>query len=418
MHSLAEDLTPPPGRGFVPADRVARLGTETVFAVSAEAAALAAQGRTIYPFHLGDLNIPTAEPIVEAMNKAIRDGKTTYCANAGIAPLREALATDIGAARGVTYTADDVSVQPGGKPVIGKWLMAAMNMGDEVLYPNPGFPIYSSFIEFVGGVAVPYGYTDDGDRYTIDIDAIEQRITPRTRLLILNDLHNPTAAECTSGELDRIAEIALRHDLLVLSDEAYFDVRFRGASESIVSRPGMQERTVILYTFSKKYAMTGWRLGAAVGPKPIIDIITKLNVNVESCPNHFVQYGALEALTGDQAGPGEMMTRLESRRDAALRLLNDTPGVRCHTPESTFYLYPDVTDAVRLTGCAGHEDFRRLLLDKTGVSFCTRLHFGTALPGENRYHLRLAYSGVTTAQIKEGLGKFRAFVESIEPAGS
>ena len=418
MHSLAEDKTPPAGAGFVPADRVARLGTETVFAVSAEAAALAAQGRTIYPFHLGDLNIPTAEPIVEAMLKAIRDGKTGYCANAGVAPLREALAADVSAARGVTYTDDDVSVQPGGKPVIGKFLMAAMNRGDEVLYPNPGFPIYSSFIEFLGGVAVPYGYVDAGDRYAIDIDAIERSITPRTRILILNDLHNPTAAECTPEELDGLAGIVLRHDLLVLSDEAYFDVRFEGASGSIVSRPGLQERTVILYTFSKKYAMTGWRLGAAVGTAPIVDIITKLNVNVESCPNHFTQYGALQALTGEQDGPREMMARLRGRRDTALRLLNSTLGVACHTPGSTFYLYPDVTDAVRLTGCAGHEDFRRLLLDKTGVSFCTRQHFGKALPGENRYHLRLAYSGVTTAQIEEGLGAFKAFIESIEPAGS
>jgi aspartate/methionine/tyrosine aminotransferase len=417
MHSLAEDFTAP-CTGFVPADRVARLGTETVFAVSAEAAALAARGRKIYPFHLGDLNIPTAEPIVEAMDKAIRDGKTTYCANAGVAPLREALAADVGAARGVSYGADDVSVQPGGKPVIGKFLMAAMNMGDEVLYPNPGFPIYASFIEFVGGVAVPYGYVDAGDRFRVDVDAIERRITPRTRLLILNDLHNPTAAECTPEELDRIAGIALKHDLLVLSDEAYFDVRFEGASQSIVSRPGMKERTVILYTFSKKYAMTGWRLGAAIGPRAIIDIITRLNVNVESCPNHFAQYGALEALTGDQAGPREMMARLKGRRDAALRILAETPGVRCHTPESTFYLYPDVTGAVRLTGCAGHEDFRRHLLDKTGVSFCTRQHFGKAVPGETGYHLRLAYSGVTTAQIEEGLGAFKAFIESTEPAES
>jgi aspartate/methionine/tyrosine aminotransferase len=418
MHSLAEDVTQHREPGFVPADRVARLGTETVFAVSAEAAALAAQGRTVYPFHLGDLNIPTADHIVEAMTRAIRDGKTTYCPNAGIAPLREALAADVAAARGLTYTAENVSVQPGGKPVIGKFLMAAMNMGDEVLYPNPGFPIYSSFIEFVGGVAVPYGYVDAGDRYTLDIEAIERRITPKTRILILNDLHNPTAAECTAEELERLADIAIRHDLLVLSDEAYFDVRFEGTSRSIASLPGMQERTVILYTFSKKYAMTGWRLGAAVGPRPIVDIITKLNVNVESCPNHFVQYGALEALTGDQAGPREMMARLKGRRDVALRLLNETPGVRCHTPESTFYLYPDVTDAVRLTGCAGHEDFRRLLLDRTGVSFCTRLHFGKALPGENRYHLRLAYSGVSTAQIEEGLGEFKAFIESPPSTGS
>ena len=405
-----------PARGFRPAERVARLGTETVFAVSAEAARLAALGRTIYPFHLGDLDIPTAGHIVAAMDGAIADGKTGYCANAGIAPLREALAADVSAARGVTYGADDVSLQPGGKPVIGKFLLAAMDPGDEVLYPNPGFPIYSSFIEFLGGVAVPYGFFQDGDRYTLDLDALERAVTPRTRILILNDLHNPTAAECTPGELQRIAELALEHDLLVLSDEAYFDVRFGGTSNSIVSLPGMQERTVILYTFSKKYAMTGWRVGAAVGPRPIVDIITQLNVNVESCVNHFVQYGALAALTGDPAGPAEMMARLEGRRDAALRLLNAMPGVTCPTPEATFYLYPDVTEAVRLTGCAGHEDFRRLLLDRTGVSFCTRQHFGRALPGETSYHLRLAYSGVTTAQIDEGLGLMKDFLDSAASA--
>ena len=405
-----------PERGFTPARRVAGLGTETVFAVSAEAARLAALGKTIYPFHLGDLNIPTAQPIVEAMDRAIADGKTTYCANAGIAPLREALAADVSAARGVTYGADNVSMQPGGKPVIGKFLLAAMDPGDEVLYPDPGFPIYSSFIEFLGGVAVPYGFVLDGDRYRLDVERLERAVTPKTRILILNDLHNPTAAECTAAELERIARLAVKHDLLVLSDEAYFDVRFGGTSRSIVSLPGMQERTVILYTFSKKYAMTGWRIGAAIGPTPVIDIVTRLNVNVESCVNHFVQYGALAALTGDQAGPGEMMARLEGRRDAALRLLNDMPGVTCPTPEATFYLYPDITEAVRLTGCAGHEDFRRRLLDATGVSFCTRLHFGKAQPGETSYHLRLAYSGVTTAQIEEGLGLMKAFLDSAASA--
>ena len=405
-----------PARGFTPARRVAGLGTETVFAVSAEAAKLAALGKTIYPFHLGDLNIPTADHIVEAMDKAIADGKTTYCANAGIAPLREALAADVSAARGVTYDADNVSLQPGGKPVIGKFLLAAMDPGDEVLYPDPGFPIYRSFIEFLGGVAVPYGFVLDGDRYRLDVEQLERAITPKTRILILNDLHNPTAAECTPDELERIARLAVEHDLLVLSDEAYFDVRFGGTSRSIVSLPGMQERTVILYTFSKKYAMTGWRVGAAVGPTPIVDIITRLNVNIESCVNHFVQYGALAALTGDQAGPREMMARLQGRRDAALELLNDMPGVVCPTPEATFYLYPDVTEAVRLTGCTGHEDFRRLLLDATGVSFCTRLHFGKAQPGETSYHLRLAYSGVTTAQIEEGLGLMKAFLVSAASA--
>jgi aspartate/methionine/tyrosine aminotransferase len=403
--------------GFVAADRVGRLGTETVFAVSAEAAALAAQGKTIYPFHLGDLNIPTAEHIVEASLKAIRDGKTTYCPNAGIAPLREALAADVGGARGVHYGVDNVAVQPGGKPVIGKFLLAVMNPGDEVLYPNPGFPIYSSLIEFFGGVAVPYGYVEGADRFQLDLDGIERRITPRTRALILNDLHNPTAAECTAHEHERLAELVLKHDLIVLCDEAYFDVRFEGASRSLVSLPGMQERCVILYTFSKKYAMTGWRLGAAIGPKPIIDIIVTLNVNWESCPNHFTQYGALAALTGDQSGPRQTMTRLRGRRDAALGLLNDTDGVRCLVPATTFYLYPNVTGALKRLGCADHESFRRLVLDRTGVSFCTRLHFGNALDGETEYYLRLAYSGVSTSQITEGLDKLRAFVNAGGPTG-
>jgi len=394
------------------AQRVARLGTETVFAVSAEAAALAARGKTVYPFHLGDLNLPTPENIVEASFQAIRDGKTTYCPNAGIPELRDALAADVGRARGLTYTRENVSVQPGGKPVIGKFLLALMDPGDEVLYPNPGFPIYSSLIEFLGGVAVPYGFREGAERFDLDLEAIERRITPRTRLLILNDLHNPTAAECSPEELERLAELAIEHDLFVLSDEAYFDVRFEGASRSIASLPGMAERTVILYTFSKKYAMTGWRLGAAIGPKPVIDVITTLNVNMESCTSHFTQYGGVAALTGGQAGPREMMATLKARRDAALAALNATPGIRCLTPQTTFYVYPNVTGAVKLTGCDGHESFRRLVLERTGVSFCTRLHFGPALDGEDQYYLRLAYSGVNTAQIQEGLGKLRALIES------
>ena len=396
--------------GFVAADRVSQLGVETVFAVSAEAAALAAQGKTIYPFHLGDLNIPTDESIVAASLRAIRDGRTTYCPNAGIAPLREALAADVGRARGVEYGVDNVAIQPGGKPVIGKFLLAVMDPGDEVLYPNPGFPIYCSLIEFFGGVAVPYGYTEGTERFHLDLESIERQITPRTRALILNDLHNPTAAECTPEELDRLAALVLEYDLMVLCDEAYFDVRFEGASRSLVSLPGMLERCVILYTFSKKYAMTGWRLGAAIGPRPIIDIIVKLNVNWESCSNHFTQYGALEALTGDQSGPRRIMERLQGRRDAALRILDSTPGIRCLVPATTFYLYPNVTGAVEMTGCDGVESFRRLVLDRTGVSFCTRLHFGRALEGETEHYLRLAYSGVSTAQIEQGLGKLKAFI--------
>jgi len=399
--------------GAVPfAERVARLGTETAFAVGAECAAWEAKGNAVYPFHLGDIDLATPRNVVEAADRAIAAGKTGYCPNGGIPELRQALADEISATHGVAYGPENVAVQPGGKPVISKFLLALMDPGDEVLYPNPGFPIYESQIQFLGGVAKPYGFVPGAKNFLLDFEAIEAAITPRTKLLIFNDLHNPTGAESPDREREALAALVRKHDLYVLSDEAYWDIRYSGASKSIASLPGMQERTVILYTFSKKYAMTGWRLGAAVGPAPVIDVITRLNVNIESCPTHFSQYGALAALTGDQRGPREMMATLKTRRDAALEILNATPGVRCLTPETTFYLYPDVTGAAQAVGCADHEGFRRLVLERTGVSFCTRLHFGHALEGERRIYLRLAYSGLGTDQIKEGLGKMKAFIES------
>jgi aspartate/methionine/tyrosine aminotransferase len=394
------------------AERVDDLGTETAFAAAAEAAAAAATGQKVYPFHLGDLNIPTPANITEAALRAIRDGKTGYCPNGGIAPLREAIAADVGAARGLAYGPDNVSVQPGGKPVIGKFLLTLMDPGDEVLYPDPGFPIYSSLIEFFGGVATPYAYEERGDGFGFDLDALAAAIGPRTRLLILNDLHNPTGGECSPAELERVAELAQRHDLWVLSDEAYFDVRYSGGrSRSIAALPGMQERTVILYTFSKKYAMTGWRLGAAIGPQAVIDVITTLNVNVESCTNHFVQAAGVEALTGDQSGAQAILAELERRRDAACDALNACPGITCLRPETTFYLYPNVSEAMALTGLTAYEDFRRAVLAATGVSMCTRLHFGPELPGETKRYLRFAYSGLEVERIDEGLAALRAFLE-------
>ena len=392
------------------AKRIARLGSETAFAVSAEAAAFAAQGNDMYPFHLGDLNLPTPSNIVEASFKAIKDGKTGYCPNAGIPALRAALAADVNASHGTTYSAENVAVQPGGKPVIGKFILALMNPGDEVLYPNPGYPIYESQIEFHGGVAVPYGYLEGERGYVIDLEALEASITPHTRLLMLNDLQNPLGAECSPQELQRLAEIAEEHDLKVLCDEAYFDIRYSGRSASLASLAGMAERTVILYTFSKKFAMTGWRLGAAIGPRDIVEVISKLNVNDESCPNHFIQYGALEGLTGDQSGPMNILSVLKERRDAAVTLLNESPGIRCYTPDATFYLFPNVTGAMALKGFTDIEDFRRAVLHNTGVSVCSRVHFGRPLPGETEQYVRLAYSGIDTPQLVEGLSRLKAYL--------
>ena len=393
------------------ADRTARLGTETAFAVSAEAAAFAAKGNKVYPFHLGDMNINTPSNIIAAALKAMQDGKTGYCPNAGIPQLREALAADVSTSRGIPYTMENVAIQPGGKPVIGKFLLTLMNPGDAVLYPNPGFPIYESQIEFHGGKALSYSYNEGEKNFDIDIHMIENRITPNTRLLILNDLQNPTGAECSSEELEKLAELVLKYDLYVLCDEAYFDIRYEGRSTSFAALPGMAERSVILYTFSKKFAMTGWRLGAAIGPKEIIDFIIRLNVNDESCSNHFIQYAAIEALTGDQTEIRQNLAVLKERRDAAADILNAIEGVRCFRPNATFYLYPNVTGAMKKNGLIDYEDFRRSVLHETGVAFCSRLHFGRPLESEENFYLRLAYSGIDISDIKEGLGKFKAYIE-------
>ncbi len=393
------------------AERIENLGTETAFAVSAEANAFAARGHRVYPFHLGDMNLPTPANVVEAAFKAIRDGKTGYCPNYGIPQLREALAADISASHKMDCRMENVAIQPGGKPVINKFLLALMNPGDEVLYPNPGYPIYESLIEFYGGRAVPYGFVEGDGNFELDLAAIEDKITRRTRLLVLNDLQNPTGAECKPAEFEKLAELVEKHDLYVLCDEAYFDIRYTGASASFAALPKMAERCVMLYTFSKKFAMTGWRLGAAIGPRDVIDIIAKLAVNDESCSNHFIQYAAIEGLTGDPGPAKKILATLKERRDVAVDILNSIEGVTCFRPDATFYLFPNITQAMRNKGFDDYDTARLEILHNTGVSVCTRLHFGRALPGETDFYIRLAYSGIDTDDIREGLGRLKEFLE-------
>ena len=393
------------------ATRLERLGSETAFAVSLEAAAFAASGGRVYPFHLGDMNIPTPRNIMDATYKAMLEGKTGYCSNYGITPLREVIAADINRMRGTHYGLENVVIQPGGKPTIGKFILSLMNPGDEVLYPNPGYPIYESQIEFHGGKGLPYSYREGKSNYEIDIAAIERLITPKTKLMIVNDLQNPTGAEAGPGELQALANIAIKNNLMVLCDEAYFEIRYSGKSRSLISLPGMEERTLLLYTFSKKFAMTGWRLGASVGPKGLIDVIAKLNVNDESCSPHFTQYGGIEAITGDQSGPAAIVKTLKERRDTAVRILNSIPGVKCFKPEATFYLFPNVTELMKRKGYSDYEVFRKAVLHATGVSFCTRRHFGRPLAGEREFYIRLAYSGINNPEIEEGLTKFKAWAE-------
>ncbi len=397
------------------ADRFSKLGTETAFAVASEAQRHAQQGARIFPFHLGDIDLRTPENIIEATHRAMMDGKTGYTSNYGITELRDALAEEINRSHRTSYSGANVAIQPGGKPVIQKFFLSLMNPMDEVLIPAPGYPIYESIVAFHGGKPVRYPYREGPGGFSLDLADLEKRITPATRFLVFNNLQNPTGAEEDERGLTALSELVLRHDLLVLCDEAYFDIRYAGQSRSLVSLPGMEERCLILYTFSKKYAMTGWRLGAAVGPADLVDGIAKLSVNDESCSNHFVQYGGLEALTGPQDGARAIVRTLQQRRDRCHELLSAIPGVRCHRPNATFYLFPNVTAVMQRMGLDDYEDFRKAALEATGVSFCTRMHFGTPLPEEHERYIRLSYSGIGIEGIEEGLQRLKDFVEGELP---
>ena len=394
------------------AKQLEKLGTETAFSVSAAAAAWGDKGNKIYPFHLGDINLPTPRNIVEATDKAIADGYTGYCPGAGIPELRAAIARDVGTKRDLNYSAENVSIQSGGKPVISKFIATVMNPGDEVLYPNPGYPIYESQIEYQGGIAVPYAYLETKKGFDLDLDSVKSKITPKTRALIYNNFQNPNSAESSQEEIEQLAELAIKYDLWVLSDEAYFEIQYSGKPESIVSLPGMQERSIILYTCSKRFAMTGWRLGAAIGPTSAIDIINKFNTNFESCTTHFIQKGMVEAIEGDTSGPDSIIEELRRRRDAAVAGLNAIDGISIAAPNSTFYLFPNVTDIMERKGFTDIDQLMDEALIETSVSFCTRKHFGRLLEGETNHYLRFAYSGIDIDDINEGMAKLKNYFEA------
>ena len=393
------------------AKQISRLGTETAFAVSAQARSWADKGHKVYPFHLGDINLKTPQNIVEATMKAIGDGKTGYCPSEGILSLREALANDVGRRRNVIYSPENVAVQPGGKPTIGKFIAAIMNPGDEILYPNPGYPIYESQIEYQGGLAVPYRYMQTHKGFDIDIEHLKASITDKTVALIYNNYQNPISAESSKEEMEQIADIAISNNLWVLSDEAYYEMIYDGTPRSIVEIPNMKERTVILYTFSKKFAMTGWRVGGSIGPEKIINIIAKLNINAESCTTHFIQEAMVEALTGDMSGAKEILNRLKKRRNVAVSGLNAIDGIDISMPRSTFYLFPNVTTIMKRKGFESIDELKVGALENANVSFCTRNHFGRPQEDEIDYFIRLAYSGISAEDIDEGLKKLKSYLE-------
>eukprot|EP01102_Stenamoeba_stenopodia_P009353 TRINITY_DN2755_c0_g1_i1.p1 TRINITY_DN2755_c0_g1~~TRINITY_DN2755_c0_g1_i1.p1 ORF type:complete len:748 (+),score=221.89 TRINITY_DN2755_c0_g1_i1:136-2379(+) len=395
------------------ASRLKRLGTETAYAVSAQANAARAAGKTVYSFHIGDLNFRTPNAIIEATKKAIDEGKTGYVPADGILPLKEAIAANASRERGVKFTKDEVIVQPGGKPIIAKFLLTLMEEGDEVLYPSPGYPIYESLINFYGGVPKPYYYKETDGQFGPDFDQINSLITPKTKIFIWNDFHNPTGALATKAQREQIAEICIRHNLWVLSDEAYFHLVFgKPHGESIVSLPGMKERTVILFTCSKSWAMTGWRIGCAIGPKEVIALFAKLATNDEACTTNFIQWGAIAAFEERCHDFIEHLKKtLTERRDVLVRRVNQVPGFSCKTPPSAFYLYVNATKAFEYLNTSDYETFRKLIFEETGVAFCTREHFGASLPFETEKYVRFAYSGIDVPLINEAFDKLQGFME-------
>jgi len=394
------------------AKRMDLLGSETAFAVSAEAAKLASTGMKIYPFHLGDINLPTPPSIVSAANEAIKSGKTGYCPAPGIPELRKALGKDVGGARGLSYGIENVSIQPGGKPSIGKYIAAMMEKGDVVLYPNPGYPIYESQIEFYNGIAYPYGYVNTPEGLRLDFNAIKKGIKKGAKHIFYNNYNNPTGASSPVEEIERLAKLVIENDMFLISDDAYFDTLYDGSPKSIASLPGMYERTLTMYTFSKKFAMTGWRLGGAIGPEEIIEQITRLNVNMESCTTHFVQYAGVAGLNAPKSETQEILDRLQGRRDILVKILNGIEGVEAHMPEAGFYVFPKITNLLQKLGFNDGEEFRKVVLKETGVSFCGRHHFGRPLESETDSYIRLAFSGIGKDDLQEGMNLFRNWVDS------
>jgi len=394
------------------ANRMDLLGSETAFAVSAEASNLAATGKKIFPFHLGDINLPTPKSVINAANNAINDGKTGYCPAPGIPQLREALAKDVGNARNIAYEIENVSVQPGGKPSIGKYIASMMEKGDSVLYPNPGYPIYESQIEFYRGIAIPYGYINTSDGLKLDFDAIEKGIKNGAKHIFYNNYNNPTGASSSEQEIERLAKLVIENNMFLISDDAYFDTLYDGVPKSIASYAGMYERTLTMYTFSKKFAMTGWRLGASIGPKEVIEQINRLNVNMESCTTHFVQYAGLAGLNAPKEETQEILDTLKARRDALVGILDGIDGVETHLPEAGFYVFPKVTELLKNTGFDSVEKFRKTVLKETGVSFCGRHHFGRPLESEKDLYIRLAFSGISLNDLKEGMELFKTWIAS------
>lgn len=352
------------------ASRQDRLGTETAFLTLARARELEAQGRHIVHLEIGEPDFGTPEHIKDAAKNALDNGYTHYGPSPGEMPAREAIAAHQTERQGYDIEPERIIVTPGGKPVMFFSILALIEEGDEVIYPNPGFPIYESMINYAGGTAVPIPLEERFD-FSLDVDRLESLVTDNTKLVIVNSPNNPCGSVISDEDLERIAEIAVENDLVVLSDEIYKDMYYEGSHTSITKFDDMIERTIILDGFSKSYAMTGWRLGYGVFPEFMMDAVTKLMTNSVSCTSVAVQMAGIAALEGPQDSVSEMMDEFRIRRDLVVDGMNNLPGVTCRTPGGAFYAFPNISG----TGLDSRT-FADRAMDEAGVALLSGTAFG------------------------------------------
>jgi aspartate aminotransferase len=376
------------------AERMGRLGTETAFEVLAKARALEAQGRNIVHLEIGEPDFDTPDNIRKAAEKAIWGGLTHYGPSAGLMQAREAVCRYFAKDRGVEYTPDEIVLTPGGKPIIFLPILAVVDHGDEVVYPNPGYPIYESAIEFCGGKAVPLKLEESRD-FRFDIAELEAKINPKTKMVIINSPQNPTGGVLEKSDLERIAELAIENDAIVLSDEVYSKILYDGEHHSIAALPGMKERTILMDAHSKTYAMTGWRLGFAGMPKALAEKVTKLNTNIYSHATSFVQIAGIEALEGPQDEVEKMVGIFKERRDAIVDGLNKIKGMKCLRPKGAFYVFPNITG----TGMKS-QALADKVLNEAGVACLSGTCFGAFGEG----YLRFSYAN-SLENIREALDR-------------
>ena len=384
------------------AQRMSHLGTETAFEVLARAKQLEKEGKEIVHLEIGEPDFNTPQNITDAAIEALKEGYTHYGPSAGLPELREVIARYVADTRKILVDPDEVVVTPGGKPIMFFSILALVDEGDEVIYPNPGFPIYESVIEFLGAKPVPIQLREEND-FRLDIDELKKLVTPKTKLIIINSPQNPTGGILTLEDLKAIADIAISKNIQVLSDEIYSRILYEGKHHSIASMPDMKERTIILDGLSKTYAMTGWRIGYGVMNKSLAPHIARLMTNSNSCTASFTQRAAIEAIAGDQSEVDKMVKEFKRRRDVIVKGLCDIPKLSCPSPKGAFYVFPNVKkigwDTKKLADA---------ILNEAGVAVLSGTAFGKFGEG----YLRLSYAN-SVENINKALERMRKFLAKL-----